>query len=114
MPPGQQTVPVGAKPVDHSKITSNDPTLGSDAPVWTTQNGKKIGLYAQEGGCGKVRADLASQSQTEIKIVLVETVPSPEKKMACTLDLRYPPVEVALDAPHNDRRIVVDRRTETG
>jgi hypothetical protein len=45
------------------------------------------------------------QSDTQVVILMVETVPSTPQN--CTMDLRYPKITAELDAPLGDRQVVL-------
>ncbi|WP_225978660.1 hypothetical protein [Gandjariella thermophila] len=102
--------PNGGVPVTQSQV--NAAALPAEYPrkVWTEGDGRTLVAYGQEGGCGKVRADLAEQSATTVRIVFVETVPKVDRP--CTMDLRYPPLTVRLDQPLGSRTVVLQSRTD--
>ncbi|QGK69469.1 hypothetical protein GIY23_07995 [Allosaccharopolyspora coralli] len=97
----RQAVPPDA--VDASKLPESYPT-----DVWTQDNGKAVVATGQEGGCSKVHAEVAEQNDQQVRIVLVDETPEPAG--ACTMDLRYPPVAVALDEELGDRTVVLEQR----
>lgn len=106
--PGE--IPPDGKPVALSKIDAA--ALHEDYPktVWTEGDGRKVGLIGQEGGCGKASASVLEQTAASVKIEVLETLPL-EKKM-CTMDIRFPPLSVSLDAPLGDRTVVLTSRQE--
>ncbi|GLZ34126.1 hypothetical protein Lesp02_63130 [Lentzea sp. NBRC 105346] len=106
--PGE--IPPDGKPVSLSKVDAS--ALAPEYPktVWTQGDGKTVGVIGQEGGCGKVSASVLAQDASSVKIELLETLPL-EKKM-CTMDIRFPPLTVALDQPLGDRTVVLSSRQE--
>lgn len=104
--PGE--IPPDGKPV--TKLDTN--ALNPDHPrtVWTQADGKTVGVIGQEGGCGKVAASVLEQSASVVKIELVETLPL--TKEMCTMDVRYPPLTVALDQPLGERTVALTSRQE--
>ena len=78
--------------------------------VWTKDNGATLGTYGREGGCSKVTGEAVEQTDKSIKLLLTEKVPA--KPQACTMDMRYPPVEVKLAKPLGERTVSVEQRVE--
>jgi hypothetical protein len=76
--------------------------------VWTQDGGMVVVATGQEGGCSKVRVESSEQTPDQVKIRLVEETPDPPG--ICTMDLRYPPMTVKLDAPLDKRKVVVEQR----
>lgn len=106
--PGKPTPPRGgtalpAVQVDAAALPDGHPRL-----VWISERGRVIGVYGQEGGCSRVRADLLEQTATQIRIDLVETIPTTGP---CTMDLRFPPLSVQLDEPLGQRSVLLEGRT---
>lgn len=99
-----RTPPEGGVAVPKARIDADLPKR-YPVMVWTVDDGRTVGVVAQEGGCGKASAELTEQSANRISITLVETVPA-ETKM-CTMDLRYPKIAVPLDAPLGDRTVAL-------
>lgn len=100
-PPGGTAIP--AAQVDATALPDGHPRL-----VWTREDGRVVGVYGQEGGCSRVRADLLAQTATQIRIELVETIPTTGP---CTMDLRFPSLSVRLDEPLGQRTVLLERRT---
>ena len=110
VPPG---VAPGEIPPDGKPVTKLDTNaLSSEYPrtVWTQGDGKTVGVIAQEGGCGKASASVLEQSASVVKIELVETLPL--DKMACTMDIRFPPLTVQLAEPLGERTVALTSRQE--
>ncbi len=106
--PGNPTPPADgialpAVQVDAAGLPDGHPRL-----VWTREDGRTVGVYGQEGGCSRVRADLLEQTDSVIRIGLVETIPTTGP---CTMDLRFPPLSVQLDEPLEQRTVLLERRT---
>jgi hypothetical protein len=96
-PPQGGTV-VDAARVDTAGLPPGFPTL-----VWT-RGADGLGVYGRAGGCTEARAEVVAQdaSRVEVRVVQQRTSPDP-----CTRELRYPPLEVRLDAPLGERRVVL-------
>ncbi|MDA3649595.1 hypothetical protein LZ318_08090 [Saccharopolyspora indica] len=94
--------------VAESSLDTTALPKGYPAKVWTQEDGTALVATGQEGGCSKVHAELAEQTAEHVKLVLVEETPEPPG--ICTMDLRYPPVAVRLDAPLDARKVVLEQR----
>jgi len=55
---------------------------------------------------------LPEQTDTQVVVLMVETVPATEQM--CTMDLRYPKLTAELDAPLNDRKVVLKSEQRKG
>jgi hypothetical protein len=127
---GAQTGP-GSAPPPQSELPSEqpttDPSLPGEAPggaklvtrvdaaklpegypdkVWTEGDGSRVGVTAQEGGCGKASVEITRQDPDKVVLTMIETTPATEQM--CTMDIRYPVFTVTLNAPVADRTIVLD------
>ncbi|MGH4018496.1 MAG: hypothetical protein ACRDT0_04475 [Pseudonocardiaceae bacterium] len=100
-PPGGRELP--AVQVDATGLPEGYPRL-----VWTEQGGTVVGAYGQGGGCTDVRAELADQTPQILRVTLVEVTTS---SGPCTMDLRFPPLRVPLDAPLGERVVILQRQT---
>lgn len=100
-PPGVRTLP--SAQIDSSALPPGYPRL-----VWTQGDGRPVGLYGQEGGCTHVHAGLREQTPRLVRVALVEITP---RSGPCTMDLRFPPLAVQLDAPLGGRTVVLERQT---
>lgn len=98
-PPGGIAVPL--EQVDPSRLPRGYPRV-----VWTEHGGTVLGAYGQGGGCTEVGGEVAEQGPA-VRMVLVEVT---LHRGPCTMELRYPPVTVPLDAPLGERTVVLDRR----
>jgi len=98
-PPG--AVAVSAARVDASALPAGYPTV-----VWTEGDGSTVGAYGQAGGCTEARAGVAEQTAQHVVIRITETTMSAGP---CTMEIRYPPLVVTLDAPLGDRTVVLQR-----
>ncbi|MCP2168352.1 hypothetical protein LX83_005230 [Goodfellowiella coeruleoviolacea] len=105
-----QVVPNGGTAVPGDRVDATALPEGYPVQVWTEGDGTTVGVTGQEGGCGKVRAEVTGQSAAAVAIDLVETVPAGEQ--LCTMDLRYPPLSVRIDQPLGERTVVLTERTE--
>ncbi|MFC7344034.1 hypothetical protein [Saccharopolyspora griseoalba] len=101
--PQAQRQPVQQDAVDFTALPKSYPKK-----VWTQDDGRAVGAVGQEGGCSKVHAELAEQTEHHVKIVFVEETPEPPG--ICTMDLRYPPLALRLSEPLDDRQIVLEHR----
>src|SRR3954451_21252901 len=95
--------PAGAKLV--TKLDASKLPEGYPRKVWTEGSGDRIGLVAQEGGCGKASVEIAQQTDQQVALNLVES--SPAGQQMCTMDIRYPSFAVTLNAPLGDRTVVL-------
>jgi hypothetical protein len=101
--PEQERVQVAETAVDASLLPKGYPRK-----VWTQDGGTVVVANGQEGGCSKVHAELAEQTADHVKVLFVEETPEPPG--ICTMDLRYPPLAVRLDAPLDARKVVLEER----
>ncbi|MCI2419807.1 hypothetical protein MOQ72_20380 [Saccharopolyspora sp. K220] len=101
--PEQERTPVAESAIDATLLPKGYPKK-----VWTQDNGMVVVATGQEGGCSKVHAELTEQAADHIKIVFVEETPEPPG--ICTMDLRYPPLAVQLNAPLDARKVVLEQR----
>lgn len=106
--PGNPSPPPGGTAISAVQVDATALPDGHPRLVWTSGNGHVVGVYGKEGGCGQVRADLLEQTATQVRIELVETIPTAGP---CTMDLRFPPLSVQLDEPLGQRTVVLERRT---
>ena len=97
---------VAAAQLDTKALPKNYPVM-----VWTEDDGKTVGVVAQEGGCGKASVEQA-ESDAQVVVTMVETTPSEPK--ACTMDLRYPKLTTELTEPLGDRKIVLKSESRKG
>jgi hypothetical protein len=95
--------PAGGTTVPADRVDATGLPVGFPALVWTL-GPRTLGVYGRAGGCTEVRAELVEQTpeQVAVRVVQVSTGPGP-----CTRELRYPPLEVPLDADLGERRVVL-------
>lgn len=115
VPPSEEVAPAepppnGGVPVPAEKVDATALPEGSPRSVWTEGDGRTVGVIGQEGGCTKASLEVTEQSPTVVRIVLVET--TPVKQEMCTMDIRFPPLTVNLDAPLAERQVVLTTRQE--
>ncbi len=108
MVPGWPGPPPGVRALPSAQIDSSALPPGYPRLVWTQGDGRRVGLYGQEGGCTHVHADLREQTPRLVRVALVEIT---AKSGPCTMDLRFPSLAVQLDAPLRDRTVVLERQT---
>jgi hypothetical protein len=96
--------PPGSKVVPPTQVDSA--ALPRDYPpdVWTDADGRTLGLVGQEGGCGRVHAELGEQSSSTVRVTFVQLQTGGEM---CTMDIRFVPLRVSLDAPLGGRVVVL-------
>jgi hypothetical protein len=100
-----RTPPDGGEEVAEQQIDDTALPQGYPKLVWTQDDGRAVGVVAQEGGCGRASVELPEQTDTQVTVLMIETVPA--KPTNCTMDLRYPKITVELDEPLGDRQIVL-------
>lgn len=95
--------PAGGVALDAARVDVTGLPPGFPRLVWTT-GPDTLGVYGRAGGCTEARAELVGQdaSRVEVRVVQERTSPDP-----CTRELRYPALEVRLDAPLGERRVVL-------
>ncbi|HEX2132079.1 MAG TPA: hypothetical protein VHH15_10995 [Actinophytocola sp.] len=100
-----RTPPSGGERVAPDRIDAAALPKGYPVLVWTEDDGRTLGVVAQEGGCGKASLEVPVQNETQVVVTMIETVPS-EPKM-CTMDLRYPKLTTELEQPLGERTVVL-------
>ncbi|HEX2299813.1 MAG TPA: hypothetical protein VHH34_15080 [Pseudonocardiaceae bacterium] len=100
--------PVGGSAVPAAQLDSAALPEGYPRQVWTEDEGRTVGATGQEGGCTQVHSELREQTSEHIRMAFVEVTTSPGP---CTMDLRYRPLTVRLDAPLAERTVVLERQT---
>lgn len=100
---------VPGKRIDGSKLPEAYPQN-----VATSDDGRKLLIVAQEGGCGEASAELAGQSAQQVRVTLVETLPPESADIACTMDIRFETVSVVLDKPLGERTVVLEYERRKG
>ncbi|OQO94165.1 hypothetical protein B1813_05785 [Saccharomonospora piscinae] len=99
-------------PVPMGQIDSAALPEGYPLDVAVSEQGRTLTIVAQEGGCTKASATVEEQTERKVAITLVESKPA-DKNVACTMDMRYPPLTVELEEPLSDRKVVLDHETST-
>jgi len=100
-----RTPPSGGEKVATNQLDVKALPKGYPVMVWTEDDGRTIGVVAQEGGCGKASVEVPTQDDTKVVITMIETVPSDPQP--CTMDLRYPKLTTELDQPLDQRTVVL-------
>lgn len=100
-----RTPPAGGEAVAKQRIDSSQLPKGYPQLVWTEDDGRSLGVVAQEGGCGKASVEVPEQTDEQVVVVMVETQPAEPR--SCTMDLRFPKITTELDAPLADRTVVL-------
>lgn len=99
--------PMSEELIDTSALPEGYPT-----EVAVSDEGHTLTIVAQEGGCTKVSAKVAEQTEEQVTVTLVESEPADEN-VVCTMDMRYPPLTVELDEPLGDRQLVLEHERTT-
>lgn len=107
-----RTPPSGGTAVAEPQLDVAALPEGYPVLVWTEDDGKTVGVVAQEGGCGKASVEVPEQTEKQVVVLMVETVPATEQM--CTMDLRYPKLTAELDAPLGDRTVVLKTEQRQG
>jgi hypothetical protein len=100
-----RTPPAGGTPVAQQQLDTSGLPQGYPVLAWTEDDGHTVGVVAQEGGCGKASVEVPQQTDTQVVVLMVETVPATPKM--CTMDLRYPKLTAELNAPLGTRTVVL-------
>jgi hypothetical protein len=100
-----RTPPAGGTPVTQQQLDTSGLPQGYPVLVWTEDGGATVGVVAQEGGCGRASVEVPQQTDTQVVVLMVETVLATPKM--CTMDLRYPKLTAELDAPLGSRTVVL-------
>lgn len=100
-----RTPPSGGEAVPKPQIDNSQLPKGYPQLVWTEDDGRSVGVVAQEGGCGKASVEIPEQTDKQVVVLMVETLPAQPK--ACTMDLRYPKITTELEEPLGDRTVVL-------
>ncbi|WP_367130725.1 hypothetical protein [Saccharothrix sp. HUAS TT1] len=117
VPPSQ---PASAAPLEGG--STEVPTARVDAAtlpdtyeqkVLTSADGRTVQVVGLTGGCKTASAEVTAQSGDQVLITLVTTYYPPAGGGVCTQELREVPINVTLDAPLGDRRVVLEAREDT-
>jgi len=106
-----RTPPAGGTPVAQQQLDTAALPEGYPVLVWTEDDGNTVGVVAQEGGCGRASVEVPQQTDTQVVVLMIETVPATPKM--CTMDLRYPKITAELDAPLGSRTVVLKTEQRT-
>jgi hypothetical protein len=106
-----RTPPDGGTPVARQQLDPSGLPQGYPVLVWTEDKGSTVGVVAQEGGCGRASVEVPRQTDTQVEVLMVETVPATQEM--CTMDLRYPKLTAELDAPLGQRTVVLKAEQRT-
>ena len=107
-----RTPPAGGTPVGQPQLDTAALPEGYPVLVWTEDGGSTVGVVAQEGGCGRASVEVPEQTDTQVVVLMVETLPA-EQQM-CTMDLRYPKITTELTAPLGERKVVLKTEQRKG
>lgn len=109
--PGTLPIAPTTGAVPANRIDASALPEGFPREVWVHGDGRTVAVRAQEGGCGKASLEVKEQTASTVSIVLVET--QPKEPQACTMDIRYPVLSVALNDPLEDRTVVLQAEQRT-
>lgn len=100
--PPAGTTALPATQVDATALPASLPRM-----VWRRDT-RTVGVYGRAGGCTDARVEVVEQGAARVvlRIVQFSTGPGP-----CTRELRYPPLEVTLDADLGARPVVLTGST---
>lgn len=101
--------PAGAKPVASKQIKADLPK-GHPKKVLTKDS--TLSVTAQESGCEKATAEVGKQTSSQVEVTIIVTQPKDAKM--CTMDIRFPSVNVDLDKPIGDRTVVLTTERRKG
>lgn len=101
--PLTSTPPAGATPLPASQVDAENLPPGFPTLVWT-YGPRTVGVYGRAGGCTESRAEVADQTDAQVRIRVVQYSTG---RGPCTRELRYPPLEVTLAADLGARRVVL-------
>jgi hypothetical protein len=95
--------PAGATALPAARVDAGALPAGLAPLVWT-RGERTIGAYGRGGGCTDARLEVVEQGPERVvlRVVQFTTGPGP-----CTRELVYPPLEVTLDEPLGERRVVL-------
>ncbi|MGH3794413.1 MAG: hypothetical protein ACRDSP_05945 [Pseudonocardiaceae bacterium] len=106
--PGWPAPPAGGRSLPPAQVDASALPEGYPHLVWTEGDGRTVGAYGQEGGCTVVHSELREQTATLVRMAFVEVT---MRAGPCTMDLRFRPLTVALDAPLGQRTVVLERQS---
>ncbi|HEX6351837.1 hypothetical protein [Actinophytocola sp.] len=107
-----RTPPAGGTSVNAAQLDTSTLPEGYPVLVWTEDDGTTVGVVAQEGGCGRASVEVPEQTEAQVVVLMVETLPAEEQM--CTMDLRYPKLTAELDQPLGDRKVVLKTEQRKG
>ncbi|MBM7810667.1 hypothetical protein [Saccharothrix algeriensis] len=113
-PPPQSSAPPlpGATAVPAEQVDGSALPDAYRREAWVSPDGRTVQVAGLAGGCKRASAEVEAQSADQVLITLVTTYHRPEGGV-CTEELFPVPVDVTLDAPLGDRRIVLEARERT-
>ncbi|AHI00225.1 hypothetical protein GCM10010174_83320 [Kutzneria viridogrisea] len=107
--PANGILPGADRAVPENRVDGTRLPKGYPRQAWTDENGGTLTVQAQEGGCEHAKIDLAEQSATAVRVVLIRDLTDTNR--VCTKDLRLPKLSVQLDKPLADRTVVLEQQT---
>lgn len=115
-PPTQSSaapLPGGETPVPAARVDGGTLPDTYERQAWTSADGRTLRVIGLAGGCRTASAEVTAQAADQVLITLVTTYHPPAEGTACTQELRDVPLDVTLDAPLGDRRVVLEVREQT-
>ena len=113
-PPSQSSAPPLPAPTEVPPARVDGSTLPETykSQVTVANDGRTLQVIGQAGGCKTAGAEVTAQSADQVLITLVTTYYAPNGGV-CTQELRDVPLNVTLDAPLGDRRVVLEARQQS-
>lgn len=115
-PPPQSSaepLPGGPTPVPAERIDASTLSELYKKDVQVSADGRTLRVIGLAGGCKRASAEVAAQAADQVRITLVTTYYPPAGGGLCTQELYDVPLNVTLDAPLGDRRVVLESREAT-
>lgn len=95
-----------------TRIEAQDLPASYPVDVRTLDGGRTLRITAEEGGCDKASAELVEETAAAVTVRLVTTKPA-DPQTICTMDIRYPPLDVELAEPLGERDVVLQHAERT-
>lgn len=115
-PPPQvsaEPLPGGPTAVPAERIDAGTLSELYKKDVQASADGRTLRVIGLAGGCKRASAEVAAQAADQVRITLVTTYYPPAGGGVCTQEFYDVPLNVTLDAPLGDRRVVLESREDT-
>ncbi|MFI9817118.1 hypothetical protein [Saccharothrix variisporea] len=110
--PSAEPLPGGPTAVPAERIDASTLSDLYKKDVQASADGRTLRVLGLAGGCKRASAEVAAQAADQVRITLVTTYYPPNDGV-CTQELYDVPLNVTLDAPLGDRRVVLESREDT-